>query len=574
MVRERSSLRSIEIRNLGVIESCALEFSNGLTVLTGETGAGKTMVLTALSLILGDRADTGLIRNGSERALVNGVFDLPEILIPSIQNMEFEVEDGELILSRILSESGKGKLLIGGLNTPLSKGSELGEMLVEIHGQSSSSRLAKSSVQREMLDSFINKPELLNSYQDLYETFKEKENEIAQLESAAENKEKEIAKLNEYLVIQGKIKVKPDELKDLEFEIEKISGSAQISEGIANSLIALGEENQSVTHSIKTAIKHIAQLTKYDVNLEKIANGLEAGLDDIAIAQSELIIYLNGLDSDPAYFDSLQNRKAELNLLSKRFNFSADKNENLNLFIEESESAKRRISDLDGGDGRISDLRKELDVIFEKLKKSATELSKARVAAGKLLSEEIAVELEELAMPNAQISFEIISADLTNRRSYQSFGLDEVNMNFRSHPSAKWSPLAKSASGGELSRVMLALEVVLSRLSSVGTFIFDEVDAGVGGKAAMEVGRKLAHIAKNSQVIVITHLAQVAVWAEKHFVVEKNENGEVSESSVFEVKGARREVEIARLLSGQEESNSAQEHASELLTLASKSMIS
>ena len=573
-MRERSSLRSIEIRNLGVIESCALEFSKGLTVLTGETGAGKTMVLTALSLILGDRADTNLIRNGSERALVNGVFDLPEVLVPSIQDLDFEVEDGELIFSRILSESGKGKLLIGGLNTPLSKGSELGERLVEIHGQSTSNRLAKNSVQRELLDSFMNQPGLLDSYQVLHQTFKDKESEIAQLESAAANKEKEIAKLNEYLVIQEKIKVKPDELKELESEIEKISGSAQISEGISNSLNVLGDENDSVVHSIKTALKYLSNLTKYDVNLEKIANGLEAGLDDIAIAQSELTAYLNGLDSDPAYFDSLQNRKAELNALSKRFNFSADKNENLNLFIQESESARRRISDLDGGDGRIADLRRELDEIFGKLKKSGTELSKARVTAGKLLAQEIAVELEDLAMPNAQISFEIVSADFQNRKSYQTFGLDEVHMNFRSHPSAKWSPLAKSASGGELSRVMLALEVVLSRLSAVGTFIFDEVDAGVGGKAAMEVGRKLAHIAKNSQVIVITHLAQVAVWAEKHFVVEKNENGDVSESSVFEVDGARREVEIARLLSGQADSNSAQEHAAELLTLASKSMIS
>mgnify|MGYP003348427169 CR=1 FL=1 len=189
-------------------------------------------------------------------------------------------------------------------------------------------------------------------------------------------------------------------MKELESEIEKISGSAQITEGIYNSLNALGEENESVSHAIKTAIKHLVNLTKYDVNLEKIANGLEAGLDDIAIAQSELTAYLNGLDSDPAYFDSLQNRKAELNLVAKRFDFSSDKNENLNLFLEESESAKRRISDLDGGDERIADLRKELDGIFEKLKKSAIELSKARVVASKLLAEEIAVELEELAMPN------------------------------------------------------------------------------------------------------------------------------------------------------------------------------
>ena len=192
------------------------------------------------------------------------------------------------------------------------------------------------------------------------------------------------------------------------------------------SLKALGDENESIAHSIKTAIKHLANLTKYDVNLEKISNGLEAGLDEIAIAQSELTAYLNGLDSDPAYFDSLQNRKAELNLLVKRFNFSADKNENLNIFIEESESAKRRISDLDSGDGRIADLRKELDGIFAKLKNSGLELSKARGTAGKLLAQEIAVELEELAMPNAEISFEIVSADSENRKSYQTFGLDEI----------------------------------------------------------------------------------------------------------------------------------------------------
>ena len=280
--------------------------------------------------------------------------------------------------------------------------------------------------------------------------------------------------------------------------------------------------------------------------------------------------YLSGLEADPARFDFLQLRKSELLGLVKKYGIGSDRETAYDNLLIESAEAGSRLADLQGGDLRLQELKQESKAKFAEMASAAKKLSESRISWAAKLSRAITDELSLLAMPNAKLVVSVVGNDPDDSKSYSSAGIDEVSFLFTSHNDGKLLQISKAASGGELSRVMLAVEVVLAKNSPVGTYIFDEVDAGVGGKAAVEVGKRLSMLAKNSQVIVVTHLAQVASWADNHLVVTKSENGSVTQSNIVEVTGSERRKEIARLLSGQDESVSAQEHAGELLDMVAK----
>jgi DNA repair protein RecN (Recombination protein N) len=280
------------------------------------------------------------------------------------------------------------------------------------------------------------------------------------------------------------------------------------------------------------------------------------------------------LDADPTKLEYLQQRKSSLNSLIKKYGQGSDREGAFVELIERARSAESRIEDLQGGESRIIELENELGKAFKRLKEKARDLSARRISVAKRLAGKITVEIQALSMPSAQLVIDIQSAEGEVFSDYSVYGLDEISLLFTSHVGASPLPLNKVASGGELSRVMLAIEVVLAEATPLRTYIFDEVDAGVGGKAAMEVGRRLSQLADSAQVIVVTHLAQVAVWANNHLVVKKSESGSISNSDVFSLSPEERKVEIARMLSGQSESATAQEHAQELLALVQERMIS
>jgi DNA repair protein RecN (Recombination protein N) len=276
------------------------------------------------------------------------------------------------------------------------------------------------------------------------------------------------------------------------------------------------------------------------------------------------------LEADPTRFDFLQNRKSELLGLVKKYGKGTDREIAYENLLSEGADASSRLADLKGGDLRLEELQGESAKLFAELKSTAKKLSKSRIEWASKLSADITKELALLAMPNAKLVVDVAENGMEDVKDYSATGVNEVSFLFTSHNDGKLLSIAKGASGGELSRVMLAVEVVLAKNSAVGTYIFDEVDAGVGGKAAVEVGKRLALLAKDSQVIVVTHLAQVASWADNHLVVTKSETGSVTQSDIIEVTGSERRREIARLLSGQDESISAQEHAGELLDMVAK----
>lgn len=572
-VSQRSALSELTIRSLGVIDSAEIEFKDGLTVITGETGAGKTMVLTALNLILGSKSDADFVRAGDERLVVSGKFKIGDALQKFVEEAGGFVEDGDVIINRSVTSQGKSKISLGGAVTTTSQVSDLAQELVEIHAQSSSARLSKPSVQLNLLDSYGDYQDAMTKYSTKFAEYNLIRKRVTDLTTQLKVRDFEITKLTGFVEDFGKISPKPDELNQIENEITKLGAVEELNAGLIQALAITSGEDESPIVGLGLSKKILENLKGKDSALDVLIEKYAELIYEFAEKTSDLERYLSGLGADPARFDYLQSRKSELNGLLKKYGEGSDRESAYHHLLISGAEASSRLEDLQGGDSKLAQLQSESVSIFNELKSLALKLTESRTSIAKKLSIAITSELALLAMPNSKISVQVNTSENEKPENYSSTGIDEVVFLFTSHTDGKLLPLGKAASGGELSRVMLAIEVVLANNSPVGTYIFDEVDAGVGGKAAIEVGKRLALLARNSQVIVVTHLAQVASWADNHFVVSKNESGSVTQSNILEVSGPDRRKEIARLLSGQEDSKTAQEHAGELLDMVAASRL-
>ena len=570
-VLQKSALRELTIRSLGVIDSAEVDFKDGLTVITGETGAGKTMVLTALNLILGSKSDADFVRSGDDRLVVSGKFNIGDTLQAIVEDAGGFVEDGDVIINRSVTNQGKSKISLGGAVTTTSQVSDLAQELVEIHAQSSSARLSKPAVQLNLLDSYGDYQDSAAKYSDKFIEFNLIRKRVADLTSQLKVRDFEIAKLTGFVDDFAKIAPKKGELDQIENEITKLEAVEELNAGLIQALGIISGEDESPTAALGLTKKILENLKGKDSELDLLIEKYSELIYEFSENSSGLERYLAGLGADPARFDYLQNRKSELNGLLKKYGEGSDRESAYENLLIAGGEASSRLEDLQGGDSKLAQLQNEGLACFDVLKDLGLKLSASRANVAKKLSVAITSEMALLAMPNAKLSVQVTTSDGSKPENFSATGLDEVLFLFTSHTDGKLLPLAKAASGGELSRVMLSIEVVLAKNSPVGTYIFDEVDAGVGGKAAIEVGKRLALLAQNSQVIVVTHLAQVASWADNHFVVSKNESGSVTQSNILEVSGAERRKEIARLLSGQEDSKTAQEHAGELLDMVAVS---
>jgi DNA repair protein RecN (Recombination protein N) len=570
----RSGLTELSIRNLGVIESASFELNPGLTVLTGETGAGKTMVLTALGLILGRKSDSDLVRTGQERAVISGRFTLNANLQKQVEDLGGEIEDNDVIITRTVSNQGKSRITLGGLPSTANDVATLCEELVEIHAQSSSARLTKSNIARELLDRFGGLDIYIQSYQSLYTQYRSLLQRISELKKAIATRDQKLAQLREFESAVNQIKPKVNELDEIDNLISKLGSVEALGQSTANSLNILNENDESVTVQMAQVKKNLDSVFGKDPALDSIIDRFQDVSLNLQDLISDLYSYSQSLEADPVRFEHLQERKSAINSLIKKYGVGSDRTQAYNDILNRFEQVKAAISDLDSGTDRIGELEAQAQKEFTVLKSAALSLSKARFDSAADLATKVTAELTALAMPNASLVVDIQAADPTNFENYSADGIDEVVLLFAAHSGAKALPINKAASGGELSRIMLALEVVIAEKEPVGTYIFDEVDAGVGGKAAIEVGRRLSKLSQNAQVIVVTHLAQVAAWADHHLVVKKSEDGLVTQSDVQNVSQIQRLPEIARMLSGQEDSATAQQHAKELIQLVKESVIS
>jgi DNA repair protein RecN (Recombination protein N) len=570
--KDLTQLEEISIRSLGVIDSSNIEFKGGLTVLTGETGAGKTMVLTALGLVLGEKSDSDLVRVGAERATVTGKFKVSKEIAELIAENGGALEDNSAVITRTVSAQGKSRVLIGGSLTSTNFVSELSERLVEVHQQSSSLRLTKPNTVRELVDSFGKIS--TQPYSDIFNEYKDLQSRIKDLRNQLTRKDQEIAELQEFSKVFSAVKPKIGELESIENNLSKLGAVEDINQALTSALNNLENEDLSALNLLQQSRKVLDQVKGKDAELDQLIDNFSEKLLDLQDLTSELTSYLSLLEADPKQFAFLQERKSSINSLLKKYGKGSDRELAFSQLIEDGDSAGQRLKDLSGGEDRISEMESEAKSLFNKMEAHAKELTKLRLKSATKLGELVTSEIRALSMPNAYLQINVISKDPSLDSSFQSYGLDDLEILFCSHQGGKPLPLNKVASGGELSRVMLALEVVIADTQEIGTYIFDEVDAGVGGKAAIEIGRRLSGLSKKAQVIVITHLPQVAVWADQHLVVKKNEGGSVTQSDVLEVLENERKVEIARMLSGQESSETAQQHAAELLQVVRESVIS
>jgi DNA repair protein RecN (Recombination protein N) len=571
-VSERSYLEEISIRNLGAIEQSHLELGRGLNVLTGETGAGKTMILTALNLVLGGKSDSSLVRHGADRLMATAHFSLPKSEQSSFEEIGAEVEDGSVIISRTVGADGKSKALCGGNAVPAGTLAELTSSLIEIHGQSANSQIVKTARQRELLDRFggadIAKP--LNGYQEIFHIYGALKERLSALKASASKRDGEIAELQEFVAAWNKLKASRGECAATADEINRLSSVEDLRIASSGALANLDGEESGALTSLHSARRFLEAAKGKDSKLEEIADRIAESLFILDDASTDLASYATSLEADPDRLNVLQERKAELNSFLKRWAGAGEPDEELILLAAKAKSAKEAIADLQGGDERTAEIETELLAAKKSLLDSAKKLSTARNKAAATLSNEVTNEIKALAMPHTRFFAEVVTPDYAGALKESDFtvlGCDEISMQIQGQADGPKIVLGKGASGGEMSRIMLALEVVIAKSHPVGTYIFDEVDAGVGGKAAIEVGKRLHALSQSAQVIVVTHLPQVAAWADTHFLVSKSSDGTIVASGVTLLSDSARIEEIARMLAGLEDSSSAREHAAELLAL-------
>jgi len=570
-VSERTFLEEITIRSIGVIDQAGLEISKGLTVLTGETGAGKTMILTALNLILGGKSESALVRKGNERLLASGRFSIPSEQVSSFEDAGVTVEDGELIITRSVTSEGKSKATVNGIAVTAGTLATVGELLVEVHAQAANLNISKSAKQRDLLDKFAGADfeTAMGEYTAILTSYHSLKSRINALRKSVDKQDQELAQLREFVSLLSKLKLKRGEYVDISAQIERLSNVEVLRLAGAAATSAVDDEDAGALTAIGIARHALDSARGKDGELEAIYGQLSEGFFLIDEARGALASYMHSLEADPVQLDFLNARKSEINLLVKKYGGTGAPEIEADALIDRFESSSSAISDLEGGDDRLNEMEVELTGIKKSLVVAAKSLTTMRNEAAIRLNTAVTHEVQQLSMPHTSFVAQVNTVDYSalKEADFTSLGCDEVAMFISSHKDAPLVALAKGASGGEMSRVMLALEVVIAASHPVGTYVFDEVDAGVGGKAAIEVGRRLHALSLHAQVIVVTHLPQVAAWADSHFVVTKDIDGSVSQSDVRKVEGENRIEEIARMLAGLENSISAREHAAELLSL-------
>ena len=569
----RSRLNELTIRNLGVIEEAAIEFAPGLNVLTGETGAGKTMVVTALSLIAGGKTDSDLIRLGCERLSVAGTFSLPERPTTNLEGLlsehDPEIEDNSIILTRTINIAGKSKASLSGAPTTSSTLATFANELIEIHGQHGALALTRSSRQRDLLDNFSGDRarDAISKYQVAYENFREIRRRLLDLNKSESSRFSKIQELEQLLKDDAKLQPKIGEFEDLERKIAFSENVEELRINLGEVVSTLSAEEIGALVLIDRARKALNALSAKDERFLEQSKRADNAFFDLSDLANESATLLESFGEDLAPLDDLLTRKAALRNFAKKYGGDGDLGEQLPRALERAKAAKNEIADLSGGEERVAALKSELDDARKELLKAAKFLSDVRVEAAVRLTTAVNKEIAELAMPNARFACEVSAQDNPKDEDFDATGINEISMKFSAHQNGELLPISKAASGGELSRLMLAIEVVAAGNSPLGTYLFDEVDSGIGGKAALEVGKRLKKLAIDSQVIVVTHLPQVAIWADRHLIVNKDSSGSISESSISIATGLARESEIARMLSGVSDSEHAQEHARELLDL-------
>ncbi|MFI6090417.1 DNA repair protein RecN [Streptomyces sp. NPDC051218] len=571
----------MRIRSLGVIDDAVVELSPGFTAVTGETGAGKTMVVTSLGLLLGGRADPALVRIGAKAAVVEGRITVPADATAAVRAEEAgaELDDGALLISRTVSAEGRSRAHLGGRSVPVGLLSELADDLVAVHGQTDQQGLLKPARQRGALDRYAGDAVAvpLAKYTAAYRRLRAVTTEVDEITTRARERAQEADLLRFGLDEVAGVEPREGEDTELAAEAERLGHAEALASAATAAHAALAgvpedPEGVDATTLVAGAHRALETVRSHDPALAALAERIgEIGilLGDVA---GELAGYADDLDADPLRLAAVEERRAALTQLTRKYGADIDS------VLAWAQEGAARLTELEGDDDRLEELTAERDALRGELAGLAQALTDARQEAASRFAAAVTEELASLAMPHARVTIDITATEVPEDAdgvpvdgrlvAYGPAGVDEVELLLAPHPGAPPRPIAKGASGGELSRVMLAVEVVFAGTDPVPTYLFDEVDAGVGGKAAVEIGRRLARLAKSAQVVVVTHLPQVAAFADRQLLVEKTNDGSVTRSGVLVLEGEDRVRELSRMLAGQEDSETARAHAEELLATA------
>ena len=551
-------IRSVRIRGLGVIDETVLEPSSALTAVTGETGAGKTMVVTGIGWLLGDKADTGLVRHGCDRAVVEAVLDAPDDGL--ISELGGTVEDGEVICARHIT-SHRSRALLGGAQVTASQLARIVGDQVTIHGQSEQVRLVDASRQLDVVDRAAG-DELaddLSRHAQLWAEFRAASQRLHRLNEDRAGAEMEREVLTRRVGEVDAVDPKPREDDDLIAEMAGLQAAQSIRESLRKADVLLNGAETSTGPQpgalalLEQAVHELDGTGDADPQAAELAERARQMSYDLTDLAASVAGHAARAEADPQRLEELGGRLAAIQRLLRARTTTLDD------LIETTAADRRRLAELDPAGTDLESLGQQVEQLRSELRRSADHISAVRRRTAVRLAAQVRPELAALAMPHAQLEFSVEPAPMGPR------GADSVTIMLAANPGSDPVPLVKAASGGELSRVRLALEVVAAQTQTPQTFVFDEIDSGVGGAVGIEIGRRLRQLARRHQVIVVTHLAQVAAFADTHVVITKASDGAVTSSGLREVIGADREIELSRMMSGMVDSESGHEHAHDLL---------
>lgn len=551
-------LVELSIQNLALIENLRLSFHQGFTSLTGETGAGKSILLDALGLTLGERADTGLVRYDKTRADITAMFDLSQL--PNVQQWlvenELESDEAQCLLRRTVNAKGGSKAYINGIAVPAAQLKTLGNLLIDIHGQHEHQSLLSNQKQLELLDAFAAHNSLVTDTKNKFQAWQKLQKQLNQLKSEQAERQGRL----ELLIFQHKefsqLNPQEGEFEELSEKQQTLSHASEIQQACAKAYQCL-EDESGVTDVLQTAIHSLEQVSSVMPKIEPIIQQLNSALIDIQESASEIQNQVNHIELDPQELDVTEYRLSELYSTAKKYQLEP---ENL---VEKYAFIQEELAQLQNPETSVEGLESEISAAKEAFKQSAQNLTDSRLTAAKKLSHSITDGMHQLGMPNGEFFIEHSTA-----KNASNSGLDKIEFLVSANKGLPLQPLAKVASGGELSRISLAIQVATAEVAQLPTLIFDEVDVGIGGAVAEMVGKKLQALGQFKQILSITHLAQVASHGHQHLKIEKYTKSDLTFTQVSLLEKEQKVEEIARMLGGVKMTQSTLQHAQEMLLQA------
>ncbi len=554
-------LTELQIKNVAIIDSVNIEFGNGFNVLTGETGAGKSILIDSINMALGGRTSRDLVRTGAEYAYAQAVFEISPKIRKKLEELDIEAEEDTLILSRKITSEGKSTCKINGITSPLAVVREIGELLLTIHGQQDNHSLLKSSAHREFVDNYAKNTDLLYNYKSHYDKYTDLCSQYESLNNTEFDKERRLDLLRYSFEEIENAELKKGEEEELEQRREFLTNIESIMSNVSEAYNSLyGDEMSSSAYDmIENASRCLESASEYDEDLGRYYETISSALADIDDVTRDLKSYIDSVDYEAGELDMVEERLALISNLKRKYN-CADIAE----IIAYAEKCKAEIESIENLDNNLVELEQKISEEKTKMTASAKNLTNSRIKAGEILSKAIMQELSELDMSKVKFAVNITECE------YNKNGCDDIEFLISTNPGETLKPLSKIASGGEMSRIMLAIKSVLSENDIVDTMIFDEIDTGVSGRAAQKISEKICKISRTKQVLCITHLAQIASMADRQYLIEKSSSEEHTSTNVRLLSKDERKKELSRIIGGVSVTETTLKAANEMLEQAEK----